>query len=299
MKIIFSRKGFDWENGGVPSPIFPGGRFCSLPIPSKRSYCKFTQIQFDDENVGRLVDDLTGGDGVNRNTYTSLDPDLRRSALPHDRVRDRAWLPMFGPGKGAQTHLEKNGVGVGDLFLFFGWFRGVEKQNGHYKYAPGARNIHSLFGWLQVGEIYHSFLPAARVPEWARHHPHIYNSCANESWYRMKSYFDTVYVGRKHLELPGFRRSLPGAGVFERYHESLCLTEIHASRSLWRLPRWMYPFPGKKPLSYHEAKRRWRRDQKGTLLRTVAKGQEFVLDCADYPDQKVTRWLHRLFAHAA
>ncbi|MCD6328671.1 hypothetical protein J7M28_14125, partial [bacterium] len=35
MRIIFSRKGFDAANGGVASPIFPDGSFCSLPIPSE------------------------------------------------------------------------------------------------------------------------------------------------------------------------------------------------------------------------------------------------------------------------
>ena len=37
MKIIFSRKGFDSANGGVPSPIFPDGMTLSLAdsVPQK------------------------------------------------------------------------------------------------------------------------------------------------------------------------------------------------------------------------------------------------------------------------
>ena len=34
MKIILSRKGFDSENGGYPSPILPNGTLLSIPIPS-------------------------------------------------------------------------------------------------------------------------------------------------------------------------------------------------------------------------------------------------------------------------
>lgn len=52
----------------------------------------------------------------------------------------------------AQSHLANEGVGVGDVFLFFGWFREVEQQQGRWRYARRALNIHSLFGWLQVGD---------------------------------------------------------------------------------------------------------------------------------------------------
>jgi len=298
MKIIFSRKGFDAEAGGVASPILlPDARLCSIPIPSpKRGNNLFRDIRFDNEDVGRIVEDLTRNKkkryvGSDR---THFDPDLRRDALR----RDHGWLPTFGQCGAAQTQLERNGVGVGDLFLFFGWFRKVREENGHYQYVRKAPNIHLVFGWLQVGEIYHSFLPDARIPGWARRHPHIYNSYANETWYRMSSYCDTVYVSKKRLELPGFRQSLPGGGVFERYHNTLCLTEAGALKSVWRLPGWMYPFPEKRPLPYHEDRHRWQRDRNGTLLKTVARGQEFVLDCSQYPQWKVRQWLAGLFRAA-
>jgi hypothetical protein len=179
MKIIFSRKGFDAENGGVASPILHDDRFCSLPIPS--SVCKptFHDIRFGRVNLGRIVEDLTSRKvgRIRKDKPTHLDPDLRRDAVR----RPPGWLPAFGPGGTAQTLLERHGVGVGDLFLFFGWFRKVDIKAGHYQYVRGAPNIHLLFGWLQVGEIYHSFLPEARVPRWARHHPHIYRSHAKET----------------------------------------------------------------------------------------------------------------------
>ena len=34
MKVIFSRKGFDWSNGNSPSPVTPDGTLLSIPIPS-------------------------------------------------------------------------------------------------------------------------------------------------------------------------------------------------------------------------------------------------------------------------
>ena len=56
------------------------------------------------------------------NDRVHLDPDIDRSAdnrLP-------GWRPALGQTGAAQTHLEGQGVGPGDVFLFFGWFREVE-----------------------------------------------------------------------------------------------------------------------------------------------------------------------------
>ena len=56
-----------------------------------------------------------------------LDPDLQEQARP----RGPGWLPLFGQVDSAQSHLENCGVGIGDLFLFFGWFRRTIRVNGH------------------------------------------------------------------------------------------------------------------------------------------------------------------------
>jgi hypothetical protein len=85
--------------------------------------------------------------------------------------------------------------------------------------------------------------------------------------------------------------------VFRKYHKNLQLTRPEESRSVWRLPAWMYPFPNKPPLTYHEKKRRWQKDGRGTILKTVGIGQEFVLDADYYP--KAYQWLTELFRAAA
>lgn len=117
MKIILSRKGFDSQYGGVPSAIFPDGRMCWLPIPQPGSSVRFEQLQWNGWNVGEVVEELTrnrlqGDDG------THCDPDLDRHLL----TRKPGWKPIFGQGN-ARAHLDRFEVGVGDLFLFFGWFR--------------------------------------------------------------------------------------------------------------------------------------------------------------------------------
>ncbi len=292
MKIIFSRKGFDWDAGRVPSPIFHDQRFCSLPIPYRWSKYRFEDVAFGRENLGTIVRDLTRGRLTGRHR-THVDPDLRRDALP----RHRGWLPAFGPGGRAQTHLANSGVGVDDIFLFFGWFREVEKETGRYQYVGKAPNIHVLFGWLQIGRVYREFPRDSKLPSWANPHAEVSD---REEWRDAEWYYDNsaVYVANSQLDIPGLRKNLPGGGVFEKYDDRLRLTEPGRSRCNWRLPGWMYPSRGRRPLTYHEDRSRWGKDRVGrTLLRTVARGQEFVLHTQDYPEAK--RWLANLFNAAA
>jgi len=58
MKIILSRKGFDSSSGGIASPIFQDGTFCSLPIPAEESPC-FEDISFGKTNMGDIIERLT------------------------------------------------------------------------------------------------------------------------------------------------------------------------------------------------------------------------------------------------
>src|SRR5882672_3061274 len=147
MKVILSRKGFDSSSGECPSPIFEDRSFLSLPIPEKHSGVHFADID-GPHRIGQLVEDLSpqvkASDGVH------LDPDLRMNSRP----RNRGWRPMFGQADAAQRHLHKQGIACGDIFLFFGWFRRVEQLDGRYRYQAGAPDLHMLFGWLQVGEIW-------------------------------------------------------------------------------------------------------------------------------------------------
>ncbi len=118
VKLIFSRKGFDKRNGGVASPIFPDGRICSLPIPFPQPVVgnvRYKEIQFGQINLGRLVSDLTSKSHkrLTGSSRAHLDPDIRKDALP----RRAGWLAAFGQDSAARTHLAKNAIGVGDLFL--------------------------------------------------------------------------------------------------------------------------------------------------------------------------------------
>jgi hypothetical protein len=140
MKLILSRKGFDSSAGRVPSPILPDGRLISLPIPDKSSVIKYHDMTFNGYNLGDTAFHLTKG-RVRRDYRAHLDPDLRADSLPH---RHPKWKPVFGQMGAAQSHLEKQIISVGDIFLFFGLFRQTEQHPDGLLYIRNAPSIHVL-----------------------------------------------------------------------------------------------------------------------------------------------------------
>ena len=291
MKIILSRKGFDSSVGKVASPILPSGQLCSLPIPDVAGAHRYEQIGFVDDGgatatLGKIVSDLTRG-RLTSADKAHLDPDLRRASLP--RADD--WRPIFGQTGAAQGHLQRQKVSVGDLFLFYGWFRQVAIAAGCFQYVDSAPDLHVLFGWMQVGDV----LPVdseRAVPAWAAYHPHVQRTFTRNN---------TLYIAAADLVLPTIGRVAAGAGVFTYFMHELQLTDAHTTnekklRSLWRLPVWCFPRASQPPLTYHADSQRWTRDGNHVLLRTVGRGQEFVLDCAHYP--KAETWLQRLMTAA-
>lgn len=81
-------------------------------------------------------------------------------------------------------------------------------------------------------------------------------------------------------------RGVAGWRVFHKFDQRLVLTDPNgAGVSQWRLPRWFYPEGNKPPLTYHgNVPERWRHDADYAYLRSVGRGQEFVLDLDHYPE---------------
>ena len=264
MKFILSRKGFDSASGGVASSIMPDGSLLSLPIPDPSGTATFGELRPHGVDLAQVVHDLTRG-RLSADTRVHLDPDLEPSSLP----RLAGWRPAFGQCEAAQGHLERFNVGVGDLFLFFGWFRKVEYAQGRYQYVVGAPDLQVLFGWLEVGEVL-TGSALQSPPDWLRRHPHL------DGTYRQGN---CVYVARTWGTI-----AEEGAGTFRQYSSALQLTAAGSEyRSVWRLPAWFMP-AGRPPLSYHSNPSRWTPEGTTVLLSTVARGQEFVLDSRDYPE---------------
>ena len=197
--------------------------------------------------------------------------------------RQPGWRPVFGQSGAAETHLQRQGVGPGDIFLFYGWFRQAEVVDGRFRYAPNAPDWHVLFGWLQV-ERRTPLTAVADIPPWAADHPH----CRR----RQPLNPDSLYIARAKLNLPGV--NLPGGGVFSQFHEGLRLTDPDKKqRSRWRLPAWFHPANRPSALSYHGRANRWETAGDVVYLKTVWRGQEFVLNMDHYPEAE--GWLRTLF----
>lgn len=244
MKIVLSRKGFDSQYGRIPSPILPDGTLLSLPIPTTESGCRFTELKHGGQSYADLIIAL-GGDTATAASCCHLDPDLRPGSAP-------GWVPAFGQTGAAQTHLSNQGVGIGDLFLFFGRFRQTEfGPDGRLRYVRGAPTQHIVFGYLQVGKVVQG--DEVRDYPW---HPHADNPNPLPN--------NTLYLSTDQLT----GTDLPGAGVLD-IHPDRVLTAPGLALSRWRMLTWMRH----ATISYHSP-----RSIKDGYLQSAAKGQEFVID---------------------
>ena len=265
MKIILSRKGFDAGAGGYPSPLFiEENRLLSLPIPEENKIYSantgrlYSDLQYDDTTTYLdIMTQLGMKDFINQNAH--VDPDINPNVLKN---RKPGWRGLFGQCDIAQKHLLNNGVEIGDLFLFFGWFKNVIKYKGKYKYIPSTEK-HIIWGYMQVGEI-DSIGETTEYEPWKLDHPHYRNR---------KRKLNTGYIAKENLD---FSPGIPGCGVFN-YDDSLVLTDINQkNKSIWRLPSIFHPSYGAK-ITYHEDQKRWELHDDHCKLNSVPRGQEFII----------------------
>ena len=267
MKVILSRKGFDSAFGGYPSPILPGGEMVSLPIPLddtiRYSDLKMSGSTYYDLMAGLRSKIKCNGKRLilNEETKCHLDPDIHKDSID----RESGWKPCFGQIDSAQSHLENQHVSKSDLFLFFGWFRKTRYNNGKLEFDLRERDLHAIFGYLQIGKIAkvdHEF----EAPKWMAYHPH-----TNEK--RRNNKTNTIYIARDNLT---WNESLPGAGRF-MFNDKLVLTKEGFSRSKWDLPECFR----EADISYH-SKSSW----KDGYFQSAAIGQEFVIK----DSEKIEAW---------
>ena len=251
MKIILSRKGFDSKYGGIPSPILPDGTLLSLPIPQKDGRA-YSELNYDGVTYKSIIEQLGGKCGDNG---CHLDPNIRRGLFE----APCNWKPVFGQKGTALTHLTNQNVGIGDLFLFFGWFRQTEQgKDGILRYAPKAPNLHILYGYLQIGQV----VTGADVEKYDWH-PHSNDTTDS----------NRLFVAQ---EKSTWNNGINGWGVFS-YDRKFVLTKEGMSRSCWCLPD--IPAFAKKPKISASRKDAWRVDPKhGEYYRAMDIGQEFVIE---------------------
>lgn len=295
MKIIFSRKGFDAENGGVPSPIFSDGQMLSLPIPRKSqfSYGEIRSPRPEFRHLGELVEHLTGY-RMSEHSRAHLDPDLDSYSVS----RANGWRGIFGQSGNAQRELKGSGVEKGDLFLFFGQFCRVEfDRNRRLRYVNRtAATQQVIFGWLRIGDIYRLPDDIAQIPHWAEYHAHLHFS-------GIEPIPNVIYVAAEKLD---GNSNMPGWGTFQKFRDGLRLTspiplpdkkgKLRLRPSRWQLPAWMNPgmepTKPRQPLTHHRSPDSWKGSgMEFAVLQTQYRGQEFVLG-ADY--QEAWPWAKEL-----
>ena len=239
MKIVFSRKGFDSAAGGGASPIV-GGVPLSLPIPAGTA----SRTTYGDLGLGEHAAKASRGK-------------LGASDLcHHDPMFREDGTCVFGQVGAAQTHLANQGVGVGDIFLFFGLFREEETGESH----------HRIFGYLEVERKIHlANCGDAERGEFA--------DCLHPHALKMHGANDCLYVGR--------------GGTAAQASDALRLTVPDGPPSLWVRPAWLQ----RGGLTYHDRADRWLR---GGRLRSVARGQEFVANVGRRAEPR--RWLAQILA---
>ncbi|MGB7407727.1 MAG: hypothetical protein WA908_04425, partial [Pontixanthobacter sp.] len=173
---------------------------------------------------------------------------------------DPMFLPdgtaMLGQCSGSQGHLANQGVGEGDVFLFFGLFADEATDERH----------HRIFGWLDVKAV-RSVVHADRdnpicAKAIANDHPHFIGLHGKN---------DMLYVGQ--------------GGTAKRAWDELRLTVPGGPVSLWHRPKWLKLggltyFP--KPANWPEPDRLYR----------VGNGQEFVADIGERTEPR--EWLARM-----
>lgn len=292
--LILSRKGFDSGFGGRPSPVLPDGRMVSLPIPEDPSPVTFGDCLMD---PGISVADLLKRLGVShvrlerggRKERLRATPELGAHLDPDLRVGGRLsrppeWRPMFGQVGAAQGHLARHGVGPGDIFLFFGWFaHAVPGRGAELRYSPGDW-FQAIWGWMEIAEALPAPLFATRHP-WAwEQHPHLRTEVPRHYTH------NTIYMAARDSSVTA---GLPGAATL-CYSDKARLTQPGRTPSCWQLPASFHPDHTKAPTTFHPPDR-WSAPECGRVtLRSVARGQEFIVPIND----GIQDWLADLLATA-
>lgn len=245
MRVVFSRKGFDSspQGGRGVSPIVDG-RPVSIPIPTRHRPSRTT---YRDLGLGDLVAQATRG-RLNGSSFCHHDPMFEGGRC------------AFGQTGSAQSHLANNGVGVGDVFLFFGLFGSPDGTDRH----------HRIFGYLRVEEVIAAGSrpgPDDRLRGFSQQHPHTIGDWPPNN---------TIYVG------PGATAVAAGC--------TLRLSMAGGPVSRWSVPPWLR----RAGLTYHANAERWGPDHS---LHAVARGQEFVSDISGVAG--AAAWLDRVLAAIA
>lgn len=260
MKIILSRKGFDSQSGGMPSPIMPDGTLLSIPIPDEDGETTYHDLSYDGKTYYEIIQELNPRIAQKlKDSKCHVDPDM----LNRYNAKVEGWKPAFGQHGIHQIHLEKQEVGIGDIFLFYGWFRQTELDNaGKLRFVNSNKDNtvdkHVIFGYMEIGEI---ITNNNQISSEFDYHPHAlekYKDSPNNVLYIPKSTFS-------------LNSEIRGYGMLN-YAPVRQLTKEEHKRSEWDLPECFKDIE----ISYHE-NNSYGWEEGKDYFRSAYRGQEFVV----------------------
>lgn len=308
-KVVLSRKGFDSGAGGGFSPFDPEtGKYIVLPIPvdaEELKICnplKYEEIPiisnyldgYPQTNLKSLMETMKKKATIKgkESEYAHFDPWL--GPCPWLAGNSNHQIGAFGQVGGAQTHLDKQKVHEGSLFLFFSRFTTIDK-NRENKIVPGIsrenlnKDLYFIYGWLKVKKViqqYKDIVDDKSLQSLKSLHPH-----ATEKYFENENYpNNTLYIADEFLFNDG--NNIRGCGYFPRLKKDLCLTASDSDQQeygKWIPSRWSLPgFFKEKCRSVLKCRGQIRNDS--WLVATNWRWQEAVFDFDESED--FCHWFH-------
>lgn len=188
---------------------------------------------------------------------------------------------LFGQCSAAAQHLINNNVKVGDLLLFFGWFREFDIKT-HKFCTQDKMGKHCIYAYFKIGRILDLNNSQDREEEalqLTKTHPHIaYKSTEYEKT-------NLLFVAdTKLLEDSDIR----GCGRL-KFSEST-LIKANENKSIWLLPKCFL----NTNMTYHTNKNRWTDlNSEYCQVKSVYRGQEFVIS----ENKNVEQWAIELITN--
>lgn len=220
MKVILSRKGFEPTHGGIPSPIMPDGTLLLLPKPKENGMICYHDLFFQGNSYYDIAVSLENN---LQSTLVHARCDSGCYILPSSHTPPLEWLPAYVHTGPLESHLSNQHICVGDIFLFYGWFRQTEYDEQHkLRFVPDAKEQNIIFSYFQIGAIIKDiafFRQQIKRP--------LLTFLDNRDVYP-----NTIYLPTKKLS---YNNQQPGCATLS-YSPKLVLTKPGYHYNQWQLP---------------------------------------------------------------
>ena len=220
MKVILSRKGFEPTHGGIPSPIMPDGTLLLLPKPVEEGAVSYDNLSYQGLSYYDIAVSLDKRLEVTLN-HAKCHTGCYITPLNHNPPLE--WYPAYVHNGPLESHLSKQKVSVGDIFLFYGWFRQTEYDSMHrLRYVADAPEQNIVFSYFQIGAIIKDISFFSKQYNWQLH------TFIDKS----NTIPSTIYLPTKKLS---YNNHQPGCGILSNSSKQI-LTKPGYNYNQWQLP---------------------------------------------------------------